>query len=451
MAANPTSLRSLLAYSGPAIPLAILAMQIIIYVPPLYAEHLHLDIASVGLVFFLARAWDALVDPMLGYLSDRTRSRWGRRKPWMLAAPLLACALYAFCQPPAGVGLGYLGFWAFAFYSLLGAVLIPYQSWGAELSRDYAVRTRIASYREGGTILGVVLATAIPLLYFGGERPAIDQLLAVLIALIVPLLLLSTAIALLVTPQGSYTETSDHGLAAALRALQRNKPLQRLLVGIFFFWLGGSVYNACVIFVVNHVLRLALTDFLWFVLAQYAVSMLMLPLMVKLANRFGRHRVLTIGAMGWFAMHPFMLLVPPGSFAGAMTIYVIAGVFTGVIWVLPPALIQDTVEYGMLKGGGDDAALYMALYNFAFKAALAVGAVVALPLLGALGFEPSAPGAGLEGLKFTGLILPGLIGLAGAALLFNYPITAARHDAIRRRLAQRARHGGRPRDAAATG
>jgi Na+/melibiose symporter-like transporter len=92
LSAEPTSKSSLLAYAGPAIPLRILLMQLVVYVPPFYAAEMGLEIATIGLIFFLARGWDALIDPLVGNLSDRTRSRWGRRKPWMaVGTPLLIC------------------------------------------------------------------------------------------------------------------------------------------------------------------------------------------------------------------------------------------------------------------------------------------------------------------------------------------------------------------------
>jgi len=107
---------------------------------------------------------------------------------------------------------------------------------------------------------------------------------------------------------------------------------------------------------------------------------------------------------------------------------------------MPPAIIADTVDYGMLKGGSDDSALYLALYAFVQKMALAIGVGLALTLAGNLGFDPQAPVTpqGVEALRLVTLILPGIIALAGCLLIWNYPITQKRHAIIRKWLARRA-------------
>ena len=217
------------------------------------------------------------------------------------------------------------------------------------------------------------------------------------------------------------------------------KPYLRLIIGIFFLWLGGSVMNASLIFTFEHILQMPRSAFLKFVLLQYLIGIACLPLWVRFGNRFGRHRALFWGGFGYLAVQPLYLLVTPGEFSQLLLVALIHGPIISVIWVMPPALIADTIEYGMMKGGGDDAAIYMAVYNFMVKIAFAGGVGIALPLLSVFGFQAAGENSepAIRGLIFVGLFLPAVIGVAGAVLLYNYPINKHRHGVIRRWLTRK--------------
>jgi Na+/melibiose symporter-like transporter len=164
-----------------------------------------------------------------------------------------------------------------------------------------------------------------------------------------------------------------------------------------------------------------------------------MPVMVWLGNRIGRHRALALGGGGFLALQLALLAVTPGAFDQALIVAVAGGLITSVIWVMPPALVGDTVEYGMLAGGGDQAALYMAAFNFVSKMAFAAGVGISLLLLDVLGFNPAGGNSAdtLFGLKMVVIVLPVVPGLLGAAILFNHRLTAGEHAFIRRKLAER--------------
>lgn len=433
----------LLAYSGPMIALSIVNMLLIAYVPNFYAAEIGIGIATVGTIFMAARAFDAVIDPIIGNWSDRTRGKWGRRKPWIaFGVPAFMIMTWFFFQPPKGIGTTYLLVAALLFYVTYAIVIIPYMSWGAEIRRDYEGRTKVNSLREAGGICGTILATLLPVLVlpqFVEGDPTLRQILALLAITIIVVLAITVPVALRAAPQGEYEPHPPLGLFSALGLLRRNKPLLLMLASIFVVWLGGAFHNSTILFYVTEGLKLGRADFLWLILAQYLMALLSLPAWNKLADKIGRHKVLVLGAMGYFLAHQGFHFVPQGGFAGAITVYILAGFMTPVIWVMPPAIVADTVDYGMFKGGSDDSALYLALYAFVQKMALAIGVGLALALSGSMGFNPQAPATpeGIEALRLVTLILPGLIAFVGCAFLWNFPITSARHATIRKWLARR--------------
>jgi glycoside/pentoside/hexuronide:cation symporter, GPH family len=440
MSNNVVNRLSLIAYAGPALPIAVLEMPLIVYIVPFYAQELGLPLATIGGIFLLARMWDAITDPVIGNLTDRTRTRWGRRKPWLVAgAPLLMMAMVAFLSPPKEIGTFYLGLTAFLFYISWTLVMIPYYSWGAELSRDYAERTRINGFRETGRMFGVLIATLLPIIVLSSPDPSLREILQVFVVTLLILIPLTTLLAVWKTPNGEYVESKDDSLFKALKILPQNKPFMRFLIGIFCLWLGGAIFNTVVVFMFQHLLELPRSDFLKLVLLQYILGIAFVPIWVKVANKIGRHRALVFGGFGFLAILPLYLLATPGVFWQAALIYLIVGPITSVIWVMPPAITSDTIEYGMMKGGSDHAALYMAMYNFVMKMALAFGVGLAMPLLGLLGFNPMGGNTAevMQGFIFVALFLPMIVGLPGALILFNYPLTKRKHATIRRYLAKK--------------
>ncbi|MDG1906629.1 MAG: MFS transporter [Arenicella sp.] len=436
----PLDRKSLLAYAMPSAGLSMLGFMLATYVPTFFQKVTGLSLATIGLVFMLMRLWDAVIDPVIGSYSDRTNSKYGRRKPWIfVGTPLLLVMLYLFCFPPANAGLLYVATTTFLFYIALTIVQIPYLSWGAELSRDYSERMRITGFREAATMVGVLLATSIPLLVLAGENPEIEDIVRVFGASILVLLPFGILVALTRAPNAARVEGVERpGLISSLKVVAKNKPFMRILAAMFFVWVGGGIYNALSFFVAVNGLSLQPASFLWFVFIQYAVGLLCLPLHIWIGKRIGKHRALLFVGLAYFVILPLFYLVEPGNFSQAMMVYVLKGAVTASIWVMPPALVADAVENGMLDGSGDDAGLYMSLYFFIQKAAMALGVGLAFPLAQLSGFNPqAAPGADVGGLLQVALLLSGLVVIPAIFLLFNYPIDEKRHGEIREELRQR--------------
>jgi GPH family glycoside/pentoside/hexuronide:cation symporter len=417
-----------------------LMMMLVVYLAPFYASEMGLELAVVGGIFFFARLWDAVIDPVVGNLSDLTRSRFGRRKPWIaIGTPVLMVTLYFFLQPPQGVTVTYLAISAMLFYVAITVVQIPYLSWGAELSRDYIERIRINGYRETGTMIGILLVASIPLFFLRGTDPTVSDIVRVFTYVVLALLPLCVIPALLIAPKGVSLPSPRLTLLKALYALRVNKPFLRLMLASLFIWTGGHIYNSSSLFMIKDALGFSPSLFLWFLVVQYVVALLMMPLVMKIGARLGKHRTLLFVGMAFFPILWLFLLVEPQNVTQVLVIYALKGAVTAAIWIMPPALVADSIEHGILEGAGDDTALYMSLYFFIQKLAAAIGVGVALPVAAILGFNPQDIGAetSFGGIMFVAAVLPSIIALPAVFLLFNYPIDEKRHAEIRQELHQR--------------
>ena len=429
----------LLSYGGPAVVIAMLTMSLIVYVPAFYATEVGLSLSSVGIVFLLARSWDAVIDPLIGHLSDQTRSRFGPRKPWILAGtPVLLFATYMLFQPPAGVGSIYLISWIVIFYLAWTMVQIPYLSWGADLSDDYEERSRIVGYREGMMFVGTILATLVPLLIFSDSNPSIRQILRVFVYAAVIVLPVTVLLASRRVPQGPRHSHSSLTIRESVAAVRANRPFFILLFATFLAWLALHIYNATVLLIIEFAMQLPKSEFLRLVFVQFVVGLLTVPFMIRLANKLGKHRVLAASLIAVAVSLPILAIVPPGNFPAAAAVFALLGVTISPTWVLPTAIVADVVDHGRLSGGGDQSGLYMAIYNLGVKLALAASVGIALPLLELGGFDPtSIDGATITTpLIIVGLGLPGLINLPAAWFLWRFPIDKQAQQELQKRLAE---------------
>jgi Na+/melibiose symporter-like transporter len=155
----------LFAYALPAAPIAAMGLPLAVHLPPFYAGSLGLSLSVVGGIFLLARFWDVFTDPVLGLLSDRYATRFGRRRHWIvLAVPIMLLSVVMVFMPTAGVTGGYLLFWLFVLYVGWTLLTISHMSWGAELTPDYHERSRVHGAREVALILGMITVLTLPVL-----------------------------------------------------------------------------------------------------------------------------------------------------------------------------------------------------------------------------------------------------------------------------------------------
>jgi len=432
--------RVLAAYAAPAIPLALLGLPLTVYLPAFWAGDMGLPLATVGFVLTAVRLLDVVSDPLVGRWSDSLAGRFGRRRPFIAAAlPVAGLGIAGLFFPPEGAG----AVWLFCFAALvtLGWTLmsLPYQAWGAELSNDYAERTRITTWREGGTILGIVLSAALPaVLGITGAAGSLHLLAVLTLSLALPLVLL-----MLVAvperprpPSGAMGRTM--GLAAALRMAAGNAPFRRLLVA----WLVNGVANGlpATLFLLLCAQLLQAPEAAGPLLLLYFLAGIAgLPLWNLAARRWGKHRAWAVAMLWACAAFAFVPLLGPGAVVGFAVICVASGLGLGADLALPPAIQADVVDLDELHSGEQRAGLFFAAWTMAQKAGLALAVGIAFPLLDLAGFQMTGENSAtaLAALVALYCLLPIALKLVAVALMWGFPLTAADQAAIRARIAAR--------------
>ena len=287
----PIRLTALLAYGAPALPLAALTLPTYILLPKFYASEVGLGLASVGLILLMARIWDVVSDPVIGQMSDRIETRFGRRRPWIVAGtPLVMIAVWFLFVPGAGAGATHLLVWSLVLYTGWTMMILPLTAWGAELSASYNERSRIAAFRETAIILGTLLALGLPVALGMKDGPAAGDSLS-LIAWTVVLLLPVAVIALLrFTPEPPVRYRAHVTFRRGLAVLRHNGPFRRLILAYLINGVANGLPATMFVLYVANVLQApkqaAVLLFVYFLAGIVAV-----PVWLKLSYRYGKHRI----------------------------------------------------------------------------------------------------------------------------------------------------------------
>ncbi len=439
MTHEPT-IRQLATYALPALPLAALTLPFYVMVPEFYARDLGLPLAAVGYVLLLVRLVDAISDPVAGWLADHTKSRFGRRRIWVaLASPLVALAAFALFSPPKGAGLLYLGLWATLLSLAWTAIQVPYGAWGAELSRSYEGRTRVAAFRESGTVVGTLAALLIPAIVQIRGGSAADGLWALGLAVAI-LLPLNVMACVTNTPEPVQRIAAVASSTSGFAALRQNKPFMRLLVAFFVNSLANGLSATLFLFFVAD--RLGARDSAGPLLVLYFIcGVVGVPLWLKLAQRTSKHFAWAMGmlmACLSFTIAPFLY---QGDVMWFGLLCVLTGLALGADVVLPAAMQADVIDIDTAATGEERAGLYLGLWALVTKLAFAGAVGIAFPLLAMAGYDPGRGVLTPSGLTMLGVlygVVPILLKLVAVALVYRFPMTRADVNAAAQTISARA-------------
>lgn len=415
MSASSLGTGRLLAYGALGLPLAMAALPIYVHVPKFYGGALGLDLALVGAILMAVRLLDAVLDPVLGVLSDRHAAR----KTFIaLALPLLALGMLAVLNPPQSGLAAWLGGSLVVVYLGFSIASISYQAWGAELGATPHERTRITASREGLALLGVLLAAVLPEVLAGSRGEAAG--LSLFSLLFLPLLGVAAGFTLGLAPAPSFSgRAAPGGWLRAMAAPLARRGFRRLAAVFLLNGIAAAIPATLVLFFVDDVLRAPQLAgaFLGVYFLAGAAGM---PAWVVVSRRLGKgpawlaSMLLAVAAFFW------AYTLGRGDVAAFFGICALSGLALGGDLALAPSLLADVIEEE--EGPqGRAAGAYFGIWNFLNKLNLALAAGVALPLLAWLGYQPGTGPDGIAALSMTYALLPCALKLAAAALLAGSP------------------------------
>jgi Na+/melibiose symporter-like transporter len=434
---------TLFCYGLADLPVMLAIIPMSIWLSRFYTGDMGLGLSAVANIMLFARLFDVITDPLIGYLSDHTRSRWGRRKPWMLASlPFLMLGIYKVFMPPDGIGIWYLFTWMMVMWLGWTMLMIPYYAWAAELSTDYDERTRITGWRAVMGSVGGIIAQLIPflaLLLFGfGGTANVMTMLGIASLVLMPVCI---GIALMRVPEFPEIQAPAVPLFAGLRIMWRNGPFRRLLLGFVLASTGLAIVMPLYIFFVEFIVEEPPANVPFMVIISSLAGFIGIPFWVWLSKRIGKHRAWIGGFLLLAAISPMYLFLGPGDFWLMVPGIVIAGIGTGSFSALPNSMKADVIDLDTARSGRNRAAFFFSAWSLVTKTASSLGGWLALQSLALFGFD-AANGAqntpeALLGLRLTFAVLPALLFLIAAAVIWRYPITKERQERIRAAIDRR--------------
>lgn len=427
----------LVAYALPAVPLAALSLPLYIIVPTFYAETLGLPLAVVGAALLLVRIVDAVTDPAIGWIADRWRPAFGRRRAmFTLALPFAALAAIMLYWPPAGAGGFYLAGWGTLLSMSFTALLLSYTAWGAELAGDYRERSRIAGWREAFTLVGTLIAIALPFAIGIDSGEGLHGLAALGVAVALGLLVFGGLAAWQVPEPKDYT-TADLRLTDGLAHMRANRPFVRLIVAYFINGLANGIPATLFLYFVSQ--RLEAPDargpllFLYFLAGLVGV-----PVAVWLAGKIGKHRAWCVAMVANCAIFAAVPLLGTGDVIPFAFICAATGICLGFDLALPASIQADVIDVDTAASHEQRSGLYFAAWSLATKLSLALGVGIVFPLLDLFGFD-AAQGARNTEPALTALVtiyvwLPLMLKLAAVATMWNFPLDEEAQRQLRGRI-----------------
>ncbi len=425
--------------------LGITAFEVFIRIQLLifYTDVVGLSPALAGLAVGLAIFWDAVTDPMMGWLSDRTPAKWGRRSVFFVPGALGACLfLVALLSPPSEANQSEKFFFLLMTYLGLNTFstifAVPHGALAAELSRDPRERLEVYGWRLAMGNLGAIWAALLPVISIGVWGEIRFSAVGLILGLT---LFIGALVSFLFTRNAKVDVVQQSRPSASRWEIWRNRPFITLLACYLICTIGVSINSVFAIYYYKYRLNLSESQTQSIIAVFIVVFTLAIPFWIYLSRFLSKKMALVLGvsALGLSGSFVYPLLLP-SSLTGPLVYAVFAGIMIASV-VLLDAFLADVIDYDELKSGEKRAGVYFGIWKLAEKLTRAFAIFLGGLLLSRIGFVSNQDQPPEVAERIAWIFGPGVNGffLLGAlvALLMNF--SASKHQQVLRLLQRKFR------------
>ena len=444
-ARNQPSSAQAIAYALPMISVAFLLGPIVI-VQGIYAKYFGLSLTAIGTVILVARLFDAVTDPLIGFFSDKYQVRTGSRKVFVASGGVLfIISSYFLYTPNENVSAAYFLSCLLAFYFSWTLFEIPHLAWGAELASNSQSRNRIYSFRLCGLFIGQLLFYFVPLLPLFKTNEFTPQTLMWSVFAAGLIMLPFLYICIKSAPDGIrkpiLLDQQRYKMWPLLVTIVTNKPFLVFVVMFSFVGVGLGMWFTLFFIYVDSYLGVGNKLALVYIIST-SISILTIGVWSALAARWGKKSTWGI-AVAFIAVGlscAGSILPGEGSFIPLLVVNIFVALGFAAYSILVPSMLADIIDYGTLKSGIELGGTYFSVFTLMGKITMAIGGALGLFIAGGYAFDPAASthtSDAVFGLRLAISWFPALIVMLALVFVALTPINARRHAIVSRCLNSR--------------
>lgn len=413
-----------------------------------YTDAIGISAAAAGTVILVGKIWDAVTDPIMGLIVDRTKTRWGKFRPYMLFSPLVLIAAGIFCfsipaQAAAALKIVLVYLSNILFWTVFTALDVSYWAIIPAITKTADERNRINAFANYGIMPGAMLASifAVPLIaaFGGGTSNAAGYVPTVVIFLVLTVAGTLFAFASLREKYAIYNDESGKGrFLESFSVIFKNKPLILLITGILFYMLANAFKMSGMIYYVKYVIGdeglYALIN-----VAMMLATLIVLAFVPRIIKAIGKKSAFIVSMLIAAASNILIYF-----FGGVPALLIAFSAFGGVAFALYgvsyASMLADTVEYAQWKTGRRSEGVIYSSRTFITKVGSAVGAGVIGLVLGLAHYDGMAAqqtAEAVSAIRIVNTLVPAALMMLAALPMLRYDLTEEKYTQIVAELDQR--------------